>query len=387
MHFLRNIFLFLFGARPNRENWQQRILIINLEAIGDIVVFTSVLKHYKKAFPDKKIHFLLKEEIVGIESLIKPFVDQILFVNYRKFGLNPFYGIKTLNFLRGVGFQKVINHDFSAAEITGKIISINLGAEEVIGYEGYGLSFEKPFDLNMKKNLLFIKGRVYPFFTKLIPSLDRNKALALPLINAIDHYTAIYENITGRREDDYSTQIFVEPPKTKIDGKYIVIVLGSSVAYKNWPVERFVEVSKIFKEKNLLVVLVGSDKEKNLSKRFKDLYLGRCLDLVGKINIQEVASVIKDSFLLLSNDTGPVHIAVALKKPSLAILGGGHFGIISLYGNPKINKWVYKMQDCFGDNWRCTNDIEYGQPAPCIESITMEDVSKQLKELINYIKL
>lgn len=385
VHFLRNIFLFLFCARPNRENWQQRILIINLEAIGDVVVFTSVLKYYKKTFPDKKIYLLLKENI-GIGEMLRPFVDEIIFVNYRKFSLNPFYGVKYLNFLRKIGFKTVINQDFSPAEIIGKIISVNVGAEEVIGYEGAGLLFDKPFDLNMKKSLTFIEKRIYPSFTKIIPSIDRNRYLNLPSINVIDHYKIVYEEISGRKENNYSTEIFVKPKKTDIKEKYTVVVLGSSVAYKNWPVERFVEVSRIFKERGWLVVLVGSTNEKHLSRKFKELYSGKCLDLVGKIDITEVASIIKDCFLLLSSDTGPVHIAVALKKPSLTILGGGQFGMISLYGYSGINKWIYKEQDCFGDNWRCTHNAKRGKPTKCVDSISVNDVLVSLRELINFLK-
>ncbi len=383
VHFLRNVFLFLFGARPNRENWEKRILIINLEAIGDMVVFTSVLKHYKKAFPDKKIYLLLKEEISVVEDLILPFVDQIVFINYRKFGLNPFYGAKILNALKNTGFQKIINHDFSAAEIIGRIISINVGGEEIIGYEGYGLSFNRPFDLNMKKNLDFVEKNIYPYFTKIIPSIDRRQPFKLPLTHAIDHYKIIYETISGRKEMDYSTQIFLGDKTVPIpNGKYAIIVLGSSVAYKNWPVERFAEVSKVFKEKGWKVVLLGSPNEKYLAKKFVELYDGDCLNLVGQFNISGVAQMINSAELLLSNDTGPVHIAVALKKPSVAILGGGHFGIISLYGNPEINKWVYKKQDCFGDNWRCIHNVAPGQPAQCVESVSVNDILPVVRQLM-----
>src|SRR3989344_887998 len=385
VHLTRSIFLSVFSCLVNKKNWEERILIINLEAIGDVVVFTSVLKHYKKTFPDKKIYLLLKENI-GIVEMLKPLVDEIIFVNYRRFSFSPFYSVKYLNFLRRIGFKTVINQDFSPAEIIGKIISVNLGADDVIGYEGTGLLFERPFDLNMKKSLSFIEKRIYPFFNKIIPSIDRNKYLHLPLINVIDHYRIIYEFVSGRKENDYSTEIFVKPKIVNIDKKYIAIVLGSSVAYKNWPVERFVEVSKIFKEKGLLVVLVGSDNERHISKKFKENYSGECIDLVGRIGIAEVASVIKDSFLLLSNDTGPVHIAVALKKPSLAILGGGQFGMISLYGYPDINKWIYKEQECFGDNWRCTHQTKKGESTKCIASVSVDDVIVPLKELINYLE-
>src|SRR5690348_15574576 len=82
---IRAFLLFFHAAPVNTTGYDRRLLIINLEGMGDLIVFTSVLKHYKKRFPDKKIYLLVKDG-AGIGEVIKGiFVDEVIAVPYRKF--------------------------------------------------------------------------------------------------------------------------------------------------------------------------------------------------------------------------------------------------------------------------------------------------------------
>jgi len=387
-------FLVFFGPRINKQGWENRILVVYLEAIGDTVVLTSILKHFKSAFPGKEIYFLTP--IFDIRGVVGPFVDRVVTLDYKRFVRDPFYGAVFIGELKKIGFETVINSDHSAAEVIGKIISVSLSAKNIIGYEGFGLSFNHPLDLNMKKNVEFVSKRIYPRFTTLIPSIDKGVPHNGVLKNVIEHFINFYEQISNRKENDYSPLIKVErQAETKVDDilrthglssrPFVIINLGSSSRWKNWPVERFVEVSEEFGDKNISVVLIGSLKERSLAGKFINRYKGPAVDLVGQLTILEVAVLIEKSLLVFSNDTAPIHLAVALKKPSICILGGGHFGKISLYGYRDINRWVYKELDCFGDNWRCTLNLKSNQIAPCINTIKIEDVRLVIKEMLQYI--
>src|ERR1700729_3715730 len=81
----RLVLLALSFTPPNKTDWQSRMLLINLGAIGDLVVFTSVLKKYKQAFPDKKI-FLLISGFNGFRTeLFASYVDEIILINPKEF--------------------------------------------------------------------------------------------------------------------------------------------------------------------------------------------------------------------------------------------------------------------------------------------------------------
>ncbi len=392
---LRSLFLFIAGAQVNRSDWENRLLIINFEALGDLIVFTSVLKHYKKRFPDKKIYLLVKSGL-GIEEVIKgQFADEVILLRYRNFTANPFYGLRFINFLRHIGFRKIINHDFSAAEPVGKIIAVNLGAEEIVGYEGTGLEYRMPFDIQQKKTIFYLANKIIPRYTKLIRRIDLGMPEDNVLPSAISHYVAIYEGATGFREPDYSTALETETRAGLFDGKltkkigvepgkYVVVNFGASVSCKRWPARRFAETLNFFKHRIPAVVLIGSKKESADAKEFISIYEGKVIDLTGKTKFLEFLQIIKDAFFVFTNDSATVHAAVAMKVPSLCVSGGGQFGMFQDYGFTNINRWIYKNTWCYGDNWRCGRG-EGKKLSPCLEAVTVEDAKKELEALLAQI--
>ncbi len=382
---LRSFFISIFGGRVNILGWEDRLLLINLEALGDLVVFTSVLKHYKKRFPQKKIYLLIKKGI-GIEDVFRgAFADEVLAVDYRTFSINPFYGAGVLRSLRKIGFQMVINHDFSAAEINGKWIAVGLGAEEIIRYEGIGAEFTQPFDVHQRNNLRVVMEKMYPRYTRVISSIDALAGRVQEFPSALRHYVAIYEGATGFREEDYSICLPVSVVSASSssshelhEGGYAILGIAASVPYKRWPLDRFAEVTRFLKQKNMNAVIVGSSGEKPLAGRFASICGGGVVNKVGQTSLGELLVLIKHAACVVSNDTSLVHLAVALKIPSVCITGGGQFGMFSNYGYKHINRWVYKKSPCFGDNWRCGKGLPPDTPSPCIAAIGAEEVIQEI---------
>ncbi|MEK7507728.1 MAG: glycosyltransferase family 9 protein, partial [Patescibacteria group bacterium] len=381
----RSFLLLFFGGRVNTDGWEDRVLIINLEALGDLVVFTSVLKYYKKRFPDKKI-FLLVKKGIGIETIFKPvFADEVLLLDYRKFSVNPFYGVAFINSLRKIGFKKVVNHDFSSAEINGKWIAAGVGSEEVIGYEGLGAEFTQPFDVHQRKNLHVVMNAIYPRFTHIIPSIDASAGRVQEFPSALWHYVAIYEGATWFKEDDYST--YIPAPSVLYNsqlekGKYALLGIAASVSYKRWPLDRFAEVARFLKEKNMKVAVTGSLSEKPLADQFALMLGGEVVNKVGQTSLSQLLVLIKDAACVVTNDSSLVHLAVALKVPSVCVTGGGQFGMFSDYGYSDINAWMYKKSPCFGDNWRCGKGLPANTPSPCVASIRVDEVIDKINSIL-----
>ena len=385
----RSLLVLLFGRRVCTSGWENRMLIINLEALGDLVVFTSVLKHYKKRFPEKKIYLLAKSGL-GVEGIFKgTFADEIKTLDYRKFSVNPFYGVSVIRDLRNIGFQTVINHDFSAAEINGKWIAVRVGAKEVIGYEGIGAEFTQPFDVHQKKNLRVVMDKIYPRFTRIIPSIDATVGHVKEFPSALRHYIAIYEGATGFVENDYSTflplpkgsAVSVFDPKLE-KGKYAILGITASVSYKRWPLDRFAEIARFFKQRNMKVVITGSPREKFLADRFELMLKGQIENKIGQTSLDQLLALVKSAACVVTNDTSLVHFAVALGTPSVCITGGGQFGMFSNYGYADTHRWIYKKASCFGDNWRCGKGLLPDTPSPCIAEIGVQEVVKEVEAVL-----
>jgi ADP-heptose:LPS heptosyltransferase len=150
--------------------------------------------------------------------------------------------------------------------------------------------------------------------------------------------------------------------------------------------ERFVGACSLFQSLDIPVILIGARHEEAAAKQFMLQYQGAAISFVGKLTIPETLAVVAKSLLVFSNDTSPIHMAIATRTPSACVIGGGHFGHVSLYGYRDINHWIYHRTVCFGDNWRCTIGLAPGRIAPCLEAVTVEEASAVLSGLLDYLR-
>ena len=108
----------------------------------------------------------------------------------------------------------------------------------------------------------------------------------------------------------------------------------------------------------------------------------------GQTTLWELAGLLRQSRLTISNDTGAVHIASAVGTPTVCILGGGHFGRFVPYpelaGQTNYLKVVFHKMPCYGCNWECVYHIKEGEPAPCISNISVDAVWNEVKSLLTH---
>lgn len=103
-------------------------------------------------------------------------------------------------------------------------------------------------------------------------------------------------------------------------GSFVTIHPWTSDPVKQWPVERFLELAqRITKELNLKVVFIGGKKESIKFMDHKGKFNENMLDLTGRTSLIELAAVIKKSSFLVSCDSGPVHLASCVSRPSVVI--------------------------------------------------------------------
>ncbi len=162
--------------------------------------------------------------------------------------------------------------------------------------------------------------------------------------------------------------------------------LNASVSYKQWPIDRFAAVAEKVKEQGIEIVLVGSLKEKAKLEEFKKFYPHSFIDLVGQTSLEELSALIRESKFVISGDTSIVHLAIALKKPTLCPAGGGQFGMFTDYGYRAINHWAYKRSKCFCDNWHCGREAKNGKPSACLDAVDLNLVLEKLDKILEVSK-
>ncbi|MEW6216037.1 MAG: lipopolysaccharide heptosyltransferase II, partial [Nitrospirota bacterium] len=99
---------------------------------------------------------------------------------------------------------------------------------------------------------------------------------------------------------------------------YAVIVPGARWKTKRWPPENFGELSSMLP---LNTVVVGSRGDMDIADEIVTLSKGKAVSLAGKTDLKELIEVIRNARFVVSNDSGPMHIAAALGIPVFAIFG------------------------------------------------------------------
>jgi len=149
---------------------------------------------------------------------------------------------------------------------------------------------------------------------------------------------------------------------------FVCIHPGAQLQSKRWPAERFAAVADRIYEWGYDIVLTGKEEEQGLTRKIASLMHHSPCDLAGKTSLGALAALLKKSRLVICNDTGISHMAVALQKPSLVVVTGSdpdRWAPLDRYQH----KAVYHPADCRP----CGYDIcPFGQP--CAEQISTQEI-------------
>lgn len=314
-----------------------RILIIRFSSIGDIVLTTPVVRRLKKQLEGEvEIHYLTK---VGFASLFdeNPYVDRLWTLEDSL--------EKVLKELEKVEFDFVIDlhRNLRTAQVKKRV-------------KGLYFSFDK---LNFKKWLLVNFG------------IDR-----MPDVHIVDRYMDAVRAFS-LKDDQKGLDYFIPDDTTmnlkrfSIDeGEYLAWVVGAAHEGKRFSAEK---VCSVIDQLDIPVVLLGGKADQELSENIMSSCTGHVTNMVGRTSIHESAWLLDRSKVVVSPDTGMMHIAAALRKK-----------VISLWGCtvPKLGMYPYRpgessviIEPKNKEKRPCSklgNHCKY--PVNCIESISNEEV-------------
>ncbi len=152
----------------------------------------------------------------------------------------------------------------------------------------------------------------------------------------------------------------------KVDSKLPVVILHPGASYgpsKRWPAERFAELGSLLQDRNEATVLItGSADEKELADAISSAMKNRSINLSGRTSLRMLAALMDQANLFATNDSGPMHMANALRTPVVAVFGPTDPSATGPYQEPAavIKKdvpcWPCSYRDCPFDH-RCMMKI------------------------------
>ena len=303
-------------------NLAKNILIIKPSALGDIVLALPALSAIKKSYPRAKISWLIRPEYA---ELLRghPDLDEIIFFDRRLLGKSWYspnaFGelLGLLRQLRKGRFDLVF--DFQGLFRTGFLARVT----------GCG----KRFGMQEAKEFAHL------FYTDRI---EQDSSC----IHLVDYYlrmTVAAGAQKGKPEfklpEDVKAEEAIEKVltehKVNLDN-YVVLVPGAARDEKCWGVWNFSEIADAIAEKfGPSIVATGSQGERKLVDILQELAHTNVVNLAGRTTVGELTALLKKASLVVSNDTGPGHIAAALGVPVVMIFGPTNPARVCPYGRPE----------------------------------------------------
>ncbi len=288
-----------------RGGHSQEILVRAVNWLGDAVMTTPALAALREARPDARITLLAKPLVA---ELFKghPDVDEVM-VYDRDGGHRGIFGkLRMASVLRARRFDSAIllQNAFDAA-----LLVFLARIPDRAGYatDGRGLLLTRPVPITAETMAL----HETEYYLSLMSALGvlRPKAPAQRLQVAGEERAAMAARLAS----------LGIAPGTPILGINPGATFGSA---KRWFPERFAAVADALSEAwGAAVVLLGSAKEAPLSDAICAAMKNRAVNLTGKTTVREMMALLEACAYLVTNDSGPMHIAAALGTPLTAIFG------------------------------------------------------------------
>jgi heptosyltransferase I len=331
-----------------------RILIVRLSALGDIIHALPVLFAIKRALPDATVDWLVEDNYASVLALV-PELDRRVIVRARASGASDV----SVSFGGGLGYVRAISHlrarHYDAAiDLQGLIKSAvwarASGAQRVIGFDREHL--REPQAVRFYSETVTPPGAGHV--------IDKNLAVLSAL--------AVPDTpMMPRLQATASSEVVAAIVAAGGPRKFIVLNPGAAWPNKRWPADRFGAVAAgLFRRTRLRSLITWGPSERPLAEAVAAAS-GKAAALAPATSVSDLAVLMRDAAVVVSGDTGPLHIAAAMGTP-----------LVGLYGPtwPERNgPWDPKDHALSrADTCVCHHKRQCLRGAPCINEIGVEQV-------------
>lgn len=278
-----------------------KFLILRFSSIGDIVLTTPVVRRLKQQLPNAKVCYLTKPVFAGMLKA-NPYIDKVYTLDT---------SIKnTAKKLKYEHFDYIIDLHHNARTMRLK------NRMKVLSFSFRKLNYEKWLLVNFKKN-------------------------RMPDVHIVDRYMETV-NLFDIENDNKGLDYFISPETPSIDtllpkrhqNGYVALVLGANHATKQLPDNK---IQEICQHLSYPIVLLGGkdvqEKGKSIATQFSDNVISTC----GDISLDASARLIEKAQVVITPDTGLMHIAAAFRRKIVSIWGNTvpEFGMTPYRAHPE----------------------------------------------------
>jgi hypothetical protein len=316
-----------------------------------------------------------------------PYFDEVVAIDIKKFQRNLIYRVRFLLKLSHRKFEQIINPVYSRDFFVQDTLVFNIKSNIKIGSKGDYSNTDNTLS-GLSKNLICyssnLKRRADKWYSILINNINH------PVMELIQNANYIRMYLDTNFQSQLPEIPFSFPPSPFLPvEEYVVLFIGASTYRKYWRMDNYTKIIQHISTPS--VVLCGGKNDAPVPDTMIEVWSQKkkIINLIGKTNLMDLFSLIEKAKYIVTNDTSASHITVAVRTPSVCLLGGGHFGRFHPYqveclseeDKKYLPKVVYNQMDCFNCNTHCKYIKDKYTIWPCIDSITAVQVLEKIQEI------
>lgn len=344
-----------------------RILVIRLDNIGDVIMTGPAVRALRIAYPQARIT-LLASPAGSQAARLLPWIDDVITwrASWQEIGpnaqLDPKKERQLVELLARYHFEAAfIFTSFSQSPYPPAYLCALAGIPVRIGqskeFGGALLThWQRPLPdqvHQVERNLHLLRGLG-------VSSQGHHLELAIPF------------------EDQQSADELLEAAGVDPAAGFISLAPGASALARRYPAARFARAARLLaRQAGLPVVLIGSPREVGQYKPLEDLPARTpgIISLIGKTSLAESAAILRRARLVIANNSGPMHIAAAFRRPMLVLFSGTELLDQWAPSYPRV-RFLFRETDCSPClNFQCPYNLE------CLEISAEEVVQAGLRLL------
>jgi lipopolysaccharide heptosyltransferase II len=368
------------GLPAVRVQNSDRILVLRLDSMGDLVLMSPFLRELRRSNQDAWITLVVDPRFVNLVELC-PYANEVLTFNPRKNRVTGPAGVE-LRALR-----------FAQAHLWKRKFDLALlprwGADTV--YAAFIAYFScARCRVGYSESVSPLRRRLNPGYDEFLTQIVHDSAAK----HEVEHNLELLRAAGGSVSNDELELWLNESDRGharkaltscgfREDQLLIGIVPSASHPKKRWPIERFIELGRFLaREYGARLVIIGGPEDAEMASHLQGKLGSAAISFAGEMTIRQTAALLEHMKLVVANDTGPMHLAAAASGAVLEISchpGGGDFTNSPV----KFHPWTkeYAVLQPSEPAEPCTGACEWHE-AHCILGVSLEAAKSAARNLL-----
>ncbi len=350
-----------------------KIAVLRANALGDFIFALPALAALRQIFPSAQISYLGRPWHQKFLTNRPSPIDRTIVIPI-SFGVRDEPGSVEKKAELDSFFRKMKMEKFDIAiQIHGGGRYSNPFVTQLEAGKTIGLKASDAKSLDLWVPYIYYQNE-YERYLEVISLISRNIFRLLPHIEVTKGDLIQLEKVLGSRRN------------------YIVIHPGASDLRRRWSTKKFSQLAEYLLKKGETVVINGVESERGITSEVVKKLSGDVIDLTGRLTILALVGLLYRAKLVISNDTGPLHLAGALNTPTVGLFWCGNLinaGLSTRAFNRPLLSWVVNCPLC---RRQCTKTSPFepkftdcNHEVSFMDDISLEEVEEAVDDLLYYL--